>query len=410
MSAPRIVASTCFACGHHVAVPFFYGHKQPLATIAWPKSQREAQSMKRLDVDFVRCVECGHIYNASFRYADVPYSEKPNLMFNQGAAWSDFIRSQQRAMVERLPAKPTIIEIGHGDGSFIAALATLKPDATCLGFDPHGATQGDARVTLFPKLFEPEEHLLEHKPHLLITRHVLEHLTHPLAFLQQLNFFAGLYGLECHAYFEVPCVDRVIETGRTVDLYYEHSSQFTTGSFAAMLAKAGVEIIRQGHGYDGEVIYAFVKLAGRESQYHIAHQAEQFSAQTEQGHVTIRGQLTQLIAQKKRIAIWGGTGKSAAFMNFYGLDAVNYPLVVDSDPAKVGTHVPGQGQVIQFRDVLKHHPVDVIIIPPQWRARDIVCEMRAQRIEAATVLIEHEGRLIDFLRDEHPYRKPEVNP
>jgi hypothetical protein len=407
MNPSRVINTMCFACGHHLAVPFFYGQKQPLATIAWPKSKQEAQEMKRLNVDFVRCVACGHIYNASFNYADVPYSDKPNLMFNQGAAWADFIREQQQEMVGSVSDTATIVEIGHGDGSFIAALSRLKPAATCIGFDPHGATRGNERVTLHPELFEAEHHMQVLRPNLIITRHVLEHLTHPLAFLQQLNFFAGLYGLDCAAYFEVPCVDRVIETGRTVDLYYEHSSQFTTSSFSTMLEKAGVHVIRQGYGYDGEVIFALVKLTGSEAQYHVAHQAEQFSHSANEAHRHVRGQLDELNKSGKKIAVWGGTGKSAAFMNFYELDARIFPLVVDSDPAKVGTFVPGQGQEIQFRDVLKTNPVDVIIIPPQWRARDILLEMRKHGITAKQILIEHEGRLIDFVRDPHPYRMME---
>ena len=39
-----------------------------------------------------------------FDYADVPYSAKPNLMFNKGALWSRFIGSVQDMVLSRLPA------------------------------------------------------------------------------------------------------------------------------------------------------------------------------------------------------------------------------------------------------------------------------------------------------------------
>jgi hypothetical protein len=45
----------------------------------------------------------------------------------------------------------------------------------------------------------------------------------------------------------------------------------------------------------------------------------------------------------------------------------------------------------------------VIIIPTQWRARDIVAEMSREGIAAAAVMIEHDGRLIDFGHEPHPY-------
>lgn len=400
-----ILRSTCFACGHHLAVPFYKGGQQPLATIAWPASVSEAQGMKRLPIDFVRCVCCGHIYNRSFRYEDVPYSAKPNLMFNQGSAWSVFISDLQQKMVDMLPENATVVEIGHGDGSFLAALSRLKPKARLIGFDPHGAREGSNNVELRAELFLPSQHMLSLKPDLIITRHVLEHLTNPLGFLQEIGFVAGLHGIKSLAYFEVPCVDRVLETGRTVDLYYEHSSQFTTGSFTAMLEKAGVNIEKIGHGYDGEVIFAFVRMDCAENSYRLAHEAEQYCDGAAQAQITINEQLKQIHLSGKKTAIWGGTGKSAAFMNYYGADAQRFPIVIDSDKAKVGTFVPGTGQEIRFRDYLTSNPVDIVIIPPQWRAGDILGEMQRHGIKPSAILIEHEGRLIDYVLDAHPYNR-----
>jgi hypothetical protein len=114
--------------------------------------------------------------------------------------------------------------------------------------------------------------------------------------------------------------------------------------------------------------------------------------------------LDELALGGKRVAIWGGTGKAAAFIHQFGADAERFPLVVDSDPDKVGTFVPGTGQEIMYRDVLKASPADVIIIPTQWRAKDIVAEMARENIRASSVLIEHDGRLRDFFTGQHPYR------
>jgi hypothetical protein len=86
------------------------------------------------------------------------------------------------------------------------------------------------------------------------------------------------------------------------------------------------------------------------------------------------------------------------------VDAKRFPLVVESDPTKVGSRVPGTGQTMVFRDQLKQTPVDVVIIPTQWRAKDIVSEMDREGISATTVLIEHAGRLIDYREGAHPYR------
>jgi hypothetical protein len=129
-----------------------------------------------------------------------------------------------------------------------------------------------------------------------------------------------------------------------------------------------------------------------------------FCEDTRASEERIIRQLDSLHQSGKPIAVWGGTGKSAAFVNRYRMDAKRFPIVVDSDPQKVGTFVPGTGQEIKFRDRLLENPVEVIIIPPQWRAKDIMAEMEQTGIRADTVLIEHKGRLIDYVNEENPYK------
>jgi hypothetical protein len=305
-------------------------------------------------------------------------------MFNKGALWSGFLSEMQETLLARLPEKPVVVEIGHGDGSFIAALAAKRPGGRFHGFDPNGAAVGDGSVALHAELFDPGRHLAGLRPDLIISRHVMEHLSNPLGFLQHLCFAAAHAGSDCLLYLEVPCIDRVIETGRTIDFYYEHSSQFTTGSFSRMLMRCAAVVETIGHGYDGEVIYGLARMSGSQGQVKLAEEAARYDAGTRLADQVIRSQLMALHASGRPVAIWGGTGKSAAFMNRYGVDAMRFPIIVASDPAKVGTFVPGTGQAIRGREHLREHPVDVVIVPPQWRAADIVLEMTRAGIVAET--------------------------
>ncbi len=400
-------ARACPACGRHVAVAFFDGGEQPLATIAWPASAGEAAALARLPLDFVQCVNCTHVFNAAFDYANVPYAAKPNLMFNRGAGWSAFMRALQERLLAGLPARPVVVEIGHGDASFLAALAALRPGGRYVGFDPHGATAGEGGVELRAELFVASRHVAELAPDLLVARHVLEHLDSPVAFLESIAFAAARAGREVRAYLEVPCVDRLRETGRTVDLYYEHSSQFTTRSFAAMLAASGARVESIEHAYDREVVTAFAALRAPAAQEAVARDAAAYREGARRSRETISRQLGEIAGEPGGVAIWGGTGKSAAFMNRYGCDARRFPVVVDSDRTKAGTFVPGTGQEIRFRDWLKSHPARTLIVPPQWRAADIVREIRREGIAASRILIEHDGALVDFLAGAHPYERPE---
>jgi hypothetical protein len=164
-----------------------------------------------------------------------------------------------------------------------------------------------------------------------------------------------------------------------------------------MLQRCSASVEEIGHGYNGEVIYGLARLGqnGKRHQVSLAKASRAFLHATINGLTTIAEQLHELSISGKRIAIWGGTGKSAAFICRYGLDAKRFPIVVDSDPEKVGTFVPGTGQEIRFRDYLKEYQVDVIIIPPQWRADDILLEMKQVGITVGQVLIEEDGKLVD---------------
>lgn len=389
--------TTCPACGFHLSASFFDGGRQPLATLAWPQTEKEARELKRLRLDFVRCLSCGHVFNPSFDYAEVPYTNKPNLMFNRATIWSGFIGKIQERILDYLPENPVVVEIGHGDASFLSSLATKRPSGQYIGFDPHGAESAPG-VELRRSFFDPAVHLAELSPDIVISRHVLEHFFNPLGFLQRIAFFSANIERPVRTYFEVPCIDNALSSRRTVDFYYEHSSQFTSLSFRRMLEKCSAEIDEIGHGYDNEVIFSFAMLGGSGTDQQQKHfcESNEFAASATSGLDNISSQLETIHASGKRVAIWGGTGKSAAFICRYGLDKERFPVIVDSDILKVGTYVPGSGQEIRFRDYLKTYSPEIVIIPPQWRARDIIKEMADNGISAETILIEHDGKLVEF--------------
>jgi len=96
------------------------------------------------------------------------------------------------------------------------------------------------------------------------------------------------------------------------------------------------------------------------------------------------------------IAIWGGGEEAALFLTTHGLDALRFPIVVDSDAAKAGTRAPGTGQTVRSPGWLLDHPVDIILIPCPSEAPRIVREIDAAGIPYEGILVPQEGRLVDF--------------
>jgi len=240
-----------------VAVGFFDGGQQPLATIAWPASMDEAASLTRPPLDFVRCTECGHVFNMAFDFAPFPYSEKPNLMFNEGVLWSEHIVRRSRDILSRLPKAPEVVDVGYGDGGFLASRVSNAPRGAS------SVLTRTARRTGYLALICARNTL---KPHDIVRRHVPEHLVNPLEFLQPIAAVASALEVTPLAHFELPCIDNAVAARRTVDFYYEHNSQFTMTSFVRMLTRRQAQIIEIGQSCGNEVMFGIVRLGGRPSR------------------------------------------------------------------------------------------------------------------------------------------------
>ena len=78
-----------------------------------------------------------------------------------------------------------------------------------------------------------------------------------------------------------------------------------------------------------------------------------------------------------RIAIWGGAGESAAFLQAHGVNDLRFPAV---------------GSLA----CLIENPVDIILIPCRAQADEIVRAIDRARIPYEGILIPDEGRLVDF--------------
>jgi len=383
----------CLACGHLVSRQLFNPGPQPLSALNLPRSESEAVDANRFPMNFRCCGICGHVWNTDFEYTKVPYAGDSNLMYNSGALWQDHMQMLVSKLAENkaMWVKNPVIDIGCGDGQFLSLLLKAVPEAKCVGFEPGIDGTKITEFECVQDYFRPERDIAARQPSLLICRHVLEHIADPRDFIASVAYWCGQCSVATVFLAEVPCCEKALESGRVSDFLYEHVSNFTLNSLYAMFGTSGFKLLETSRLYGDEVVVGFFQP--HEEALKQNHRSMlKFSTYVQDSRTNIQLKQSNLDGD---VVLWGGTGKSAAFLNMFGFDADRFPVVVDSDPLKVGRYVPGTGQRIDSPDSLVGR-TPTIIITTAWRANDIYAEINRRGIRYKSLLVLKDGDLNEY--------------
>lgn len=391
--------NNCIVCGFHITYPLYTASQQPLVALGLPQSRQQAQSQGNFELDFHICGNCSHVYNRLFDENLVPYTSDSNLMYNASVLWQDHIQQLLQHIITAVDLDDKIvIDIGCGDGRFLYELQRLCPKVKVIGFEP-GTDAEKARalgVECQQDYFIAARDIPHYRPDIIISRHVIEHISQPRQFMSQISFEAGKLGLKPLVIIEVPKIDKALQQIRINDFFYEHVSHFTLQSFRKLFEISNYQIMNIISSYDDEVLVGFSYPQMSQEALEIQNRAQHFREAFSTTKTILQTQLKAYVTQGKTIAFWGGTGKGASFLNAYGLDITCFPLVVDSDERKIGFYVPGTGQQICSPQVLLENPADIIVITTFWRAKDIYREIQQRQIPYQEVLAVQNQQLLSI--------------
>lgn len=384
----------CVACGSHIVKLLYNSGPQPLTALNLPRSYNEAKNASLYPMNFYMCCYCGHVYNVDFDYTKVPYGEDSNRMYNKGSGWLNHLEYLVDWLNKNyyLQGK-TIIDIGAGGGGFLNLIKQRFSRTRCIAFEPGIDSEicHERGLETYTDYFVPQRDMRKFKPDIVIMKHVLEHLQHPRDFVAEIAYYANMYQSYPVFVAEVPCITKALETHRITDFLYEHVSNFARRSLRVMFESTGWITLDEFLAYNDEVAV----WIGRPTPLNLQFEAQVkgFRDNTWLSVQNIQNSLREWRKAHQTIAFFGGTGKSAAFLNAYHLDL---DRVVDSDANKVGRHVPGTGQRIEHVDALLENPVDVIVITTRWRAADIYAEIKCKGIKYTSLLVLEQGVLTDY--------------
>lgn len=388
---------SCIVCGSKITHRLMNLGPQPLAAFNLPRSFEMAQNALRFPMNFHTCAFCGHVYNVDFNYAQVPYTEESNLMYNNGGGW----QNHMQLLINKLHKykdrwlNGVAIDIGCGDGQFFTRLLSTMPTANCVGYEPGIEANNVKAFSVIKDYFIPERDIERFRPSLLVCRHVVEHLENPRDFLSEISYWCSRYDVAPLLLVEVPCFDNSLLLGRISDFLYEHVSNFTSRSFQTIFSLAGFEELDISCYYEGEVIAGFFVPSNGKLHFNY-DSSKAFGLDAYDSILAVQQQLKEFRQDNKMLVFWGGTGKSAAFLNNYKVNCNDFPFVVDSDGHKIGKFVPGTGQEIQSPEILNGTDNAVIIITTPWRARDIKLDIDHRGLKYSRLLVLKEGVLCDY--------------
>lgn len=380
---------------------FFRSPPVPVLRNELLPTREAALAVPRREVALARCPTCDLIYNAGFDPSVVRYTGAYENALHFSPRFREYALAVAQGLVERYGVRHTqVVEIGCGDGAFLALLCRLG-DNRGVGFDPaHDGVRALALpngVTIHPRQFEAADAAVQ--PDLICCRHVLEHMPDPRAFLSAVRRL-GEARPDAVVFFEVPNALHMLEHLAIWDIVYEHCLYFCAASLDGLFRRSGFAPIAVQETFDGQ----FVTIEARAA----APAAGPRGHGTTSEPVTRPGGLRALTAAFARAheeklsrwrdvlgeadregtaaVLWGAGSKGVTFLNMLEVSDAAIPYVVDVNPRKQGCHVAGTGQlIIPPSRLIETRPRLVVVMNPLYRD-EVEAELRRLQVPA-TVLI-----------------------
>ena len=356
----------CPVCDARATEPFYDCGLVPLFVNVLHTSRAEALGAPRGRLELVCCSACGHVWNGAFEPERLAYAPGYENSLHGSPTFVAWAESRARALVTQHALRGArAVDVGGGRGEF-AALLVAAGAARALVVDPSAPDEGtvDAAgaVQVERRLFRPTD--VDAQTRLLLSRHVLEHIAQPRAFMAAL-VAAGI-GARAGVYVEVPNALFTLRDLGVWDLIYEHCGYYTPSSLRALCRAAGLTDASIQEEFHAQFLAAEAPSPARAAldQRHpepaeVVRLARRFG---ESAAALVRAWSSALAARRgRRIALWGVGAKGATFLGrIPGAERVL--CGVDVNARKHGRYVSGSGHPIVAPQDLAGLGVDVVIV------------------------------------------------
>lgn len=361
----------CLLC-QTVLKPFHVLKKKALVN----KPVREELPDAVLDMALAYCCHCHHISSRLIGvcnraeidkriYAEAYEGYPPSGLSTLQRRYIEFIAEW---IASFLSPSSRILEIGCHDGCLLELLA--KQGHSCEGVEPSPfAEVARSRGLLVHREFYNEQRFEKGKYDLVITRHVVEHLPEPVAFVESIARLLKVDGL---LYVEVPNSLGSLEQSFYPEFHVDHISYFTAASLEWLLRRCGLHEILHLESYHAYMKFPFLAAIARCShagrsypgKWLIDFRMEDLLQSFPIRHARYLQRLRSLRTEG-RLAVWGtgSIGTQFAIDAGWKLDEVVY---VDPNPANQGKLLSVTGHPVFPPQVIEQRQCEAVLIASGW--------------------------------------------
>ncbi len=381
---------TCRACGSRALRPLVFRAGVPLHQNRLASTRAEALGSPRGDLDLAACTGCGLVFNRAFRAELLAYG--PGYENDQTASplFAAHVDERIAAMVADGVRGREVLEVGCGSGDFLRRLCRAGENRG-LGFDPvarGGSFDDGGGVRIEARHFPAAP--LPRPMDVALSRHVVEHLAEPVAFLALVRRSLGS-NPDGRLYLETPGLEWILENAAIWDLFYEHAAYFGERSLRNAIALAGLRVVACERVFGGQ--YLWIVAAPADSSIQIDPPStedlallDRFAARVESDTEHWRERVGAWAAEGD-VAVWSAGAKGATFLHLVDPERASIRLAVDVHPGKQGRFVAGTGHAVVAPDLASLDGVrTVVVMNPNYRdevERTIATIGLAARIEVA---------------------------
>lgn len=337
------------------------------------------------------CTECALVQLPEVALRESLFRSDYVYFSSYSSTWLAHAKNYASLMTMRLGlgSEDLVVEVASNDGYLLQYF--IENGIQVLGVEPASGVAEVAIAKGIPTLIEffGEEvamHLARNaKPKLMLGNNVLAHVPNIHDFVKGFSLLIAEDGLIT---FEFPHILNLILHNQFDTIYHEHYSYLGVTSLTPIFESHGLKIVDveklSTHGGSLRIFVAKMGSIWETQESVFATVAEEkvldprdravwtsLQERTLKNKLDLVGELVKCKKEGIRVAAYGAAAKGNTLLNYSGIDSDLIEYVVDLNPHKQGSYLPGSRIPIVDRASLNENPPDVLLILP-WNIADEV--------------------------------------